>query len=80
MRHVGGGVKEGAAERGTPVTDVHGIRAAGAVQEAAAGRHAALQGAAEEPLLLLGRHVHRAPGNSRQVSETYTGWPISSDS
>ena len=67
MRHVGGGVEEGSAERGTVVADVHGVRAARAVQKAAAGRDAALQSAAEESLLLLGRHVHRAPGHSRQV-------------
>ena len=67
MRHVGGGVQEGPAERGAVVTDVHGVRAARVVQKAAAGRNAALQGAAEKPILLLGRHVHRASGHIRQV-------------
>ena len=67
MRHVGGGVQEGPAERGAVVTDVHGIRATRVVQKAAAGRHAALQDTAEKPVLLLGRHVHRASGHIRQV-------------
>ena len=52
--------EEGSCQRGIFVPFVHGARAAGQLQTAAADRDGAVQGKAQNSLLLLGGDVSRA--------------------